>query len=237
MPIRALGDGTQYQKAVNYDDRHLKGQIDVYRKIDGVRAMRNEAGEVRSRNDKPLLNLDHLTFKDAEIFRSDWSTTVSLVRNHNPDSVLNQSDVYELTDGAVDPRLFILRGHDLKADWLWNLMAQYVAKGDEGLVVRHVSPKGVLTWWKLVPEKFADVRITGYKEGTGKNKGMLGSFATGWGSVGTGFTDEQRIDFWARRDELVGTIIEVAYRETTEDDKFRFPSFRRERFDKDEESV
>lgn len=237
MPIRALGDGTKYQKAVNYDDRVLVGCIDVYRKIDGLRAMRNEAGEVRSRNDKPLLNLDHLTFKDAEIFRTDWSTTVSLVRNHNPTDVLTQDDVYELTDGAVDERLFLFRGHDITAEWLWKFMANRVKGGDEGIIVRHVNKKGVLTWYKLVPEKFADVRITGYKEGTGKNKGMLGSFSTNYGSVGTGFTDEQRIDFWARREALVGTIIEVAYRETTEDEKFRFPSYRRERFDKDEESV
>lgn len=237
MPIRTLSDGTKYQKAVNYDDRKLDGVVDVYRKIDGLRAMRNEAGEVRSRNDKPLLNLDHLEFKDAEIYRTDWATTVSLVRNHNPYDVLTQDDVYELSDGNVDERLFLFRGHDIHGGWLWKFMAQRVAGGDEGIVVRHVNKKGVLTWWKLVPERYADVRITGYKEGTGKNAGMLGSFATDYGSVGTGYTDEQRIDMWNRRDAMVDTIIEVAYRETTEDGKFRFPAFRRERFDKDEVSV
>lgn len=235
MPIRQLSDGTNYVKAVNYDGRKLKGYVVLMRKIDGVRALRLADGSVVSRNSKPLHNLDHLTFQDAEIYRTDWNTSVSLVRTESHMDV-TQDDVYELTDGAVDPRLMLGVVQDPTPEFLQAKMEELVANGDEGLIIREQGRKG-LNWWKVVPEKRADVRITGYKEGTGKNAGMLGSFTTAHGSVGTGFTDEMRIAYWAKRDEMVGKIIEVSYRETTDDDKLRFPAFQRERFDKDEESL
>lgn len=235
MPVRELSDGTKYVKAVNYDGRQLKGDVAVFIKIDGVRALRLADGTVVSRNSKPLHNLDHLEFKDAEIFRKDWATSVSLVRTESYQEI-NQGDVYELTDGAIDPRLLLCTPFAPKPEYLHQLMLEQVAKGNEGIVCRVLGKDG-FNWWKLVPEKRADVRITGYKQGTGKNAGMLGSFTTNHGSVGTGFTDAMRIDYWARREEMVGKIIEVSYRETTDDDKLRFPAFQRERFDKDEESL
>lgn len=236
MTIRELSDGTKYVKAQNYDGRVLKGTLSVYRKIDGVRALRLADGTVVSRNSKPLHNLNHLHFLDAEIFRKDWNTSVSLVRTHGPQAIY-QEDVYELTDGNVDERLLMRDYANCSCpDILWRAMDAQVAVGDEGIVVRQ-EHNGKINWWKLVPEKNADVRITGYKEGTGKHKGRLGSFLTAHGSVGTGFDDEQRAAFWQNRDEMVGQLIEVTYRETTEAGKLRFPAFKRVRMDKDEESV
>ena len=49
-------------------------------------------------------------------------------------------------------------------------------------------------------------------------------------SVGTGFTDEQRVEFYKDTPE----IIEVNYQEVTKDGSLRFPSFVRIREDKDE---
>lgn len=63
----------------------------------------------------------------------------------------------------------------------------------------------------------SDLKIIGMVEGQGKNSGMMGAIncENKDGSirvdVGTGFTDEQRIDIWKRKEELVGTIITVKH--------------------------
>lgn len=238
MSTKTLSDGTEYTKAHAHDwedpTKSIKGVCHVYRKIDGVRALRLRNHEVVSRDSKPLYNLDHLEFKDCEVYSVDWNTSVSLVRSQGHKTI-TQDMIYELRDGHIDSRLYIGKATNPSNENLHKLMEKYLAMGDEGLIVR-VESKGRINWWKIVPYKYMDLKITGFKEGTGKNKGMLGSFKTSKGSVGTGFTDEQRAQFWERRHELLNTFIEVKYREVTDDGKLRFPSFVRCRFDKAEES-
>jgi len=238
MSIKTLIDGTTYTKAHAHDwediSKAIKGKCHVYRKIDGVRALRLRDNTVVSRDSKPLNNLNHLEFQDCEVYSVDWNTTVSLVRSQSY-KLITQDMIYDLRDGSIDPRLYLGKATNPSNENLHKLMEQRLALGDEGLIVR-VEGKGRINWWKIVPYKYMDLKITGFKEGTGKNKGMLGSFKTGKGSVGTGFTDEQRIYFWEHRHELLETFIEVKYREVTEDGKLRFPSFVRCRFDKAEES-
>ena len=235
MPTKQLTDGTVYEKAVHHGDGVLKGVWDVTRKIDGVRAMRNQDGAVVSRNGKPLYNLDHLEFQDAEIFRKDWSTSVSLVRSQSPQHI-TEADVYELSKLNYDDRLntdrFLMNS---TYDERMELMQEFVAQGYEGIVLRDT---GSDRWVKVVPVLNADIRITGYTMGKGKNEGLIGSWMTNHGSVGSGFTDADRV-LWTKQglDTFVGSIIEVSYRETTEAGKLRFPAFDRFRFDKDEESL
>ena len=90
-----------------------------------------------------------------------------------------------------------------------------------------------------------DLRVVGVEEGTGRNKGVLGSFIVKYKentvNVGTGFTDEQRKHFWEHRDEMIGKIIEVKYKEVTVDKKtglesLQFPVFVSVREDKNETS-
>lgn len=92
---------------------------------------------------------------------------------------------------------------------------------------------------------FSDVRIIGYEEGEGKHAGRLGAFVIDFKgnpvNVGSGYTDEQREEFWANRDFYVGKILEVKYKEETKNKKdnkisLQFPTFSRMRLDKDEES-
>ena len=105
MPIKKLTDGTQYEKATHHNDKQLKGVWEVTYKIDGVRSLRlSGSGNVVSRNSKPLYNLDHLEFTDAEIFRDNWETSVSLVRTQSY-KLITQADVYQLKRGELDERL------------------------------------------------------------------------------------------------------------------------------------
>lgn len=80
----------------------------------------------------------------------------------------------------------------------------------------------------------ADVKIIGYEEGTNKYEGMLGSFTVDYKgnkvSVGSGYSDEQRQEFWKHRDEYIDSILEVKFKEETKDKKtglisLQFPIF------------
>ena len=251
MTIKTLDDGTSYTKAHAHDWEDptclIKGRVQIYRKVDGIRAIRNKAGRAWSRNSKPLPHLDHLDFKDAEIFRNSWNETSSILgSNDAPIIPLTQENVYELTDGNIDPRLYIGWADNPSNENLIKLMHKRIAEGDEGLIVR-VAHKGKILWWKIVPYKYADVIITGFKEGTNKNKGKCGSIQTKWGSAGSMCADclqDHGIEgdaairewLWAHRHELIGKVIQVRYRETTEAGKLRFPSLVRLRADKNEES-
>jgi len=236
--LKNLDDGTSYIKASYHEpEDKLAGIWHVYTKLDGVRILRNSSGVVCSRNSKPLHNVSHLVFQDAEFFINNWNDSVSIVRTetHIP---ADQSMVYDLRDGYVDERLYL--GKVLNPDWakLEYLMNLELSKGNEGLVLRKFNKrKGIYDWLKVVPKKQADVRITGFKEGTGRLKGSLGSIQTNHGSVGSGFDDKGRDAIWKNRDAIKGTIIQVEYREVTEKGKLRFPAFIRFREDKDEESI
>lgn len=68
-----------------------------------------------------------------------------------------------------------------------------------------------------------DLQVIGYEEGTGRNKGRLGAFVVDYKGnqvkVGSGYSDEERINFWNNRDELIGRVITVKYKEVSRDKK------------------
>lgn len=248
MTIKLLDDGTSYVKAHAHDwedpECLIKGKCKLYIKIDGIRAIRNQDGSVWSRNSKPLPHLAHLDFKDAEIFRNSWNETSSILgRIDAPATPLTQENVYELSDGSVDERLYIGWCENPSNENLYKMMCKYLALGHEGIIVRCGKK-----WWKIVPYKYADVKITGMKEGKGALAGMCGSIQTNWGSAGSmvkecladvGVPEDNiaiRKWLWANRTKLIGSIIQVRYREKTSGGKFRFPSLVRLRTDKNEES-
>ena len=82
----------------------------------------------------------------------------------------------------------------------------------------------------------------GFEEGTGKYVDMLGAFICeykgGQVKVGSGLTDEQRIEVWRNSRNYENLIIEVSYFEETKDStgklSLRFPTFKDFRFDKTE---
>lgn len=210
-----------------YQGQHLKGKWLATVKEDGVRMVRDGDGNPVSRSGKPLYGLQnvpaHIT--DAEIFLGDWESTVSHVRNKEAPPV-DLDCVYSLD--PIDPRLVIREFEDgLPKELVGFLLRGVRDNGHEGLVLRQGD-----RWLKVKPVENYDVVVTGWKEGKGKHAGRLGVLLTESGNVGTGFSDEQRQDLWERREDLVGTTIEVACMEFTQGGKFRHPRFIRERFDK-----
>ena len=115
-------------------------------------------------------------------------------------------------------------------------MLSYVAnRGLEGLVLKVGAN---LKAYRVKPIKTADLRVFGWNEGTGRNKGKLGSLTVGTThpicDVGSGFNDEQRL---LKPEDVIGRIVEVEYDLISAKGGLRFPVFKRFRDDKDTVSL
>ncbi|WCE28435.1 hypothetical protein [Vibrio sp. SCSIO 43137] len=223
------------QKARDWNGKSLKGEYLFTIKMDGIRLTRNEDGIIVSRRNKPLRNLpvipEHI--QDAEFFRKDLGTSQGITSTHDTVAT-SMDDIYELSPN-VDPRMKLFTANNPSANFIQTTLERVMADGHEGLVLRRLKD-GV--WIKVKGEQTYDVKVTGMKEGNGKHAGKLGSLLTAYGSVGTGFSDEEREEFMKLHAEgkLVGTLIEVECMDITAKGKFRHARFKCVRTDKDEES-
>jgi ATP-dependent DNA ligase len=223
-------------KAKPWKGNALKGIWTVTRKLDGARMLRDADGNPVSRSGKPLYNLGHIHAKitDAEIFHTDWETSMGLVRSSVNGTPVPESCVYSLD--PLDDRLYLTSIADPTVYIINEMLKKQLAKGDEGLILRQGD-----TWLKVKPKDSADVFVTGFQEGTGKHEGRMGALLTNRGKVGTGFSDKDR-EYWQMMYDLHGIeglrkiLIEVEYMELTDGGKFRHPRFLRIRDDKTEET-
>lgn len=128
------------------------------------------------------------------------------------------------------------------------LLDQMVREDKEGLVVntdvpyRRTRHRGIL---KVKRFYTMDLPIVRCEEGSGRLANTLGAFVLSYKGnevkVGSGFTDEQREDFWNHRDGLTGILCEVKYKEVSYDkgtglESLQFPIFVGLRTDKSEVS-
>lgn len=104
--------------------------------------------------------------------------------------------------------------------------------GEEGIVVKLDKPyefKRSKHWIKLKLFYSVDVKVLDLEEGEGRNAGRLGAFVIDYNgvrvNVGTGYTDEMRDEYWDHKEELIGSVIEIAYKQLTPDKSLQFPSF------------
>lgn len=208
-----------------WDGKDLKGTWDFTLKLDGVRMLRDSEGNPVSRSGKPLYNLNSVPddIVDAEVYNTDWETSVSLVRTKDSTPVPRWF-VYSLN--PLDPGL--LRGvhEDPTASLIEKELEKVVSQGYEGLVLRQGD-----RWLKVKPSENHDVTVTSMVEGTGRNVGRLGALLTPMGKVGTGFTDEEREIIW-NDPTTIGSTIEVSCMSLTKGGKFRHPRYIRNRWDK-----
>lgn len=118
-----------------------------------------------------------------------------------------------------------------------------IAGGYEGIMLKDATAgykcKRSVAWLKLKPFIEVSLTVTAVEEGTGKNIGRLGALVCEGDddgrrilvNVGSGFTDDQRIAFWAARGEIVGDIVEVRADAITQNQdgtySLRFPRFLR----------
>jgi DNA ligase-1 len=126
-------------------------------------------------------------------------------------------------------------GYDHAEIWKW---LDYAENNDmEGVIVNLDTPYECKRSKNLIKvKKFYtyDLEVVDIEEGDGRNKGTLGALVVKYKNntvnVGSGFTDEERKNFWENREDIIGRVIEVKYKEITTDKKtglesLQFPVF------------
>lgn len=136
------------------------------------------------------------------------------------------------------PHLFLSNAKLLKsADEVAAAFVKARERGFEGLVLK--APNGRYefkrshAWMKYKAAETIDVEIIDAIEGSGKYAGSLGALAFEYGGVtcraGTGFSDEQRAEFWRAhqrgRRPIVGQTMEVEFTEVTGKGRTRHARF------------
>jgi len=115
--------------------------------------------------------------------------------------------------------------------------------GYEGIMIKDPGAayecKRTYSWLKLKPFIEVTLEVAGVEEGTGRNEGRLGALVCQGEdggrfievNVGSGFTDSNRVDYWAGRNRLLGQLVEVRADAITQNQdgsySLRFPRFLR----------
>ncbi|MCL2227974.1 MAG: hypothetical protein FWB97_10200 [Oscillospiraceae bacterium] len=148
---------------------------------------------------------------------------------------------------SVKPVDILYTGDD--AAMIDHYLDKMVAEDKEGLMLNRDKKyyrkrhNGIL---KVKRFYTVDLRITATEAGSGRLLGRLGAFVVDYKgnplNVGSGMTDQQREEFWELRDELIGRILEVKYKEESRDKKtgaysLQFPIFVSLREEGKEESL
>jgi DNA ligase-1 len=118
-----------------------------------------------------------------------------------------------------------------------------VDQGFEGIMIKDIDAKyeckRSASWLKQKPFIEVSLEVTDVEEGTGRNVGKLGALVCSGSddgkqitvNVGSGFSDDQRSDFWSNRDSLSGQIVEIRADAITMNQdgtySLRFPRFLR----------
>ena len=118
-----------------------------------------------------------------------------------------------------------------------------VEQGFEGIMIKDVDEtyqcKRSTAWLKQKPFIEVSLEVTNVEEGTGRNEGRLGALVCSGRddgkdiavNVGSGFSDDNRIEFWDSRDSIPGQIVEVRADAVTQNQdgtySLRFPRFLR----------
>ena len=120
--------------------------------------------------------------------------------------------------------------------------AKAIAGGYEGIMLKDplagYEVKRSVAWLKLKPFIEVSLEVTNVEEGTGKNVGRLGALVCAGQddgkdivvNCGSGFSDDNRIEYWNCRTDLIGQIVEVRADAITMNQdgtySLRFPRFK-----------
>ena len=244
-----------------YEGQDVTGWL-VSEKLDGVRAywdgtqLLSRSGEIYHAPNWFIQALPDFPL-DGELWagRNQFETTVSIVRQHQPDQRWQKVsyqvfDVPEASGGLLQRMAKLtdyLQAHPdshikpvsqfilQKTDSLNATLNQIVAQGGEGLVIRepNVSYQPGLTGFafKLKPKYDDECRVIGYTEGQGKYLGQVGALIclneqNQKLKLGSGLTDAQR-----RNPPAIGALVSYQYSGFTAKGWPKHAVFWRERVD------
>ena len=179
----------------------------------------------------PLEHFEQGSWNATQEFRSNHLTEFML---HHRDSLPNMTMVgQELVD------LDSASGQSKYKE----INALAIEGGYEGIMIKDPRApyecKRSHAWLKLKPFIEVSLEVQGVEEGTGRNEGRLGALICAGDdggryiqvNCGSGFSDDNRIDYWTNRNNLFGTVVEVRADAITQNQdgtySLRFPRFLR----------
>lgn len=223
-------------KAMELSDMFIDGEL-LYKNEEGLsdsEAFQKGTGIAMSKDmDKSQLKLVVFDIFPLEEFWTGKSKDTYEKRSKG----LNLLSLYIADFGSknveIVPRVY--SGIDHNEIWRWLNIAEN--EDWEGICCNLDTPYECKRTKNLIKvKKFYtyDLPVTGYEEGSGRNKGVLGALVVDYKgnkvNVGSGFSDELREKFWNMRDDLIGRVVEVKYKEVSKDKKtglesLQFPIF------------
>lgn len=187
---------------------------------------------------------DYLTFDEFEQgFCNVPQHKRTRILEDRKDKFESHSNCLQVMPG-IEVDLDTSQGHDI----LRRYADDAVAAGFEGIMIKDVAApyecRRSSFWMKWKPVYDYDLRVVDIEEGTGKNVGRMGALVcegVDQGkhirvNVGSGFTDDERNDFWANRSSVIGQTVVVMCDAVTQNQdggySLRFPRFKTFRDDK-----
>lgn len=243
VPYEGLGHITDVLADECFRGMVFDGELTLMDKgeLSDNEAFRKAAGIVRSQNDdKTCVCFTIFDVIDDKEFESDKCTmtykkrramldgAAALLREDSPVKILPV--LYMGTDQSKIPELLEQMVREDKEGLMVNLDVPYKRKHHNGIL-------------KVKRFYTMDLPIIACEEGSGRLNGTLGAFVLDYKGnqvrVGSGFSDEQRMEYWFWRDELIGRLCEVQYKEisrkkTTGEESLQFPTFVSLRTDKND---
>lgn len=217
-------------QAMGYDNMFVDGEL-LYKNKEGLsdsEAFQKCTGIANSKSgDKSQLKFVVFDMFPLKEFWSGKSKEPYSIRSKDLDELEEKLKFHPTDNIEVVPRVY--HGYDHSKIWEW---LQYAEDNDwEGCCINLDKPYECKRTKSLIKVKQfydATLRVIGYEEGSGKNKGALGSlivkYKDGKSGVGYGYSDQMRKDLWEKRDELIGKLIDIKYKEETKDKNIGLPS-------------
>ena len=166
-----------------------------------------------------LVIFDTITVNDFEKGKSKLTYSERKPEIESLRETIQQLNIENLS--VVD---MFYEGTDQTQIWKW---LDYAEEHDlEGVIVNLDTPYECKRTKSLIKVKrfyTLDLQVIGYEEGSGRLSGNLGSLVVDFKGnnvkVGSGFDDNTRKELWNMRDELIGRVIEIKYKEVSKDKK------------------
>lgn len=230
--------------------------------IEGLKDIEEELKELKDGFYDGELLLDKEDIPSKDLYR-ETVQVVNSKNEYKNNIVFNIFDYIPLNDfvigyskmNCLDRKRFVYEElRKIEPDWLKPVEILYHGKYDKRIVQQELDKQialeheGVMVnlanapyegkrtknILKVKAMQDCDLKIIGFEEGTGKNKGTLGAVIVDYKGfevkVGSGFTDQDRDYFWNNQKKLLGRVITVQYFEETTNKKdnslsLRFPVY------------
>jgi DNA ligase-1 len=170
-----------------------------------------------------------------------WNATQEFRSNHLTEFMLHHQD--SLPNMTMVGQELVDLDSEAGQSKYKEINALAIEGGYEGIMIKDPEApyecKRSHAWLKLKPFIEVSLEVQGVEEGTGRNEGRLGALICSGDdggrfiqvNCGSGFTDNDRIDYWTNRNTLFGAVVEVRADAITQNQdgtySLRFPRFLR----------